>query len=753
MEGEGEDKKKKLERPVDLYDISFSMINLEEEDKIDDESKRLLANKRKRRSKIPLQIFKRKERRNIPESSFQKIFNELSKKVSVSRENIVTVAEDSRVKLDDDGINFFLELTKAKASMKKFGLPSDICKNAFHVYALVNFYQDTGVVTDDRVIWSCYYSNFTNTSEFKDMYSKSTLLDFSIVSDKIFACNDVKAGYCQDYFKNIAIINNSVISESEANTIKNDINNKVKGTKSLQLKLQNDATYNFFQYNSLIMAGKTDLDSMLRDAMKIKFFNTKNKLVKGLKTLKSNQSATYLNVVETKFTDFSPACLFTEPAIPKVRMFVKGELDTNTVYNTMRSKKWSSPLEIPLPSNAVFWDNINSFIQIIALYNLIENPSKALSKTIVQLVDIYYNNKEIFNAWRRVYKDFETLVIRFYESVSTKLTIDTVTNLDSKVYNFLSNYIYLKNNDRNFEQIRLLIGSIPRATLMNNFVSTNAPYELGMSISKLIVVLKAGKSPKEAGVKVDEMFRTLGLLCTKVFYGGTYQCIPKIRSYASFLGGPGGEMTNEEFTKNVAYLVDEFKKGLEKEGKSEEKKMFSGGLKKMNQIIDALIKNSEKKLNDSFINDNSDRLTEKIKSDSVLYNSLVDDVENMFENGHDESDIISYGDFLSNDLFNSFITAAGKLWNTASQVVVKPNVNEVIGALNITPGAKRGKTTKDFTDAEFVPENDLPVAPVVEINLTKLGKAGQGYRENVNVENVKKKLDDDLRTVVKKTRY
>ena len=76
----------------------------------------------------------------------------MSKKVSVSRENVVTVAEDSRVKLDDDGINFFLELTKAKASMKKFGLPSDICKNAFHVYALVNFYQDTGVVTDDRVI-------------------------------------------------------------------------------------------------------------------------------------------------------------------------------------------------------------------------------------------------------------------------------------------------------------------------------------------------------------------------------------------------------------------------------------------------------------------------------------------------------------------------------------------------------------------------------------------------------------------------
>ena len=52
-----------------------------------------------------------------------------------------------------------------------------------------------------------------------------------------------------------------------------------------------------------------------------------------------------------------------------------------------------------------------------------------------------------------------------------------------------------------------------------------------------------------------------------------------------------------------------------------------------------------------------------------------------------------------------------------------------------------------------MPENDLPVAPVVEVNLTKLGKAGQGYRENVNVDNVKKKLDDDLKTVVKRTRY
>ena len=740
-----------LKRPADDFDVTFNIINLEEDDKIKADAKKLLAGKRKR-DKIPLQVFRKKERKKVSESLFQKIFNDIMKKNTISRESIVAVAEDSRVKLDPEGVEFFYELSRAKASMKKFGLPSDICKNKFHVYAQLDFYESTGVVTDDKIVWNAYYATYMSNSEQKAMYKFSELYDFSIVSDTIFVCNDIKIGYCQDYYKHTAVINNSRINENEAGIIKKDIAEKKPGVLVLNnLAMPNDAKYNFYQYYSLIMVGKVGIDDMLKMATTLKFVNSKNDLSKGLKSIKVGNSGMYLNLLESKFTDFSPSCLFTEPVIPSVRMFVRGALDTNNVYNVMLGEKLTTTLDIPLPSNAVFWDNISSFIQLISLYKILDKTEKTFSDQVVKLVEIYYNNKEIINAWKRVYKEFETMVIRFYESISTKLTIDGVTKLEAKVFNFLTNYIYLKNDERNLTQVRILLGNIPRVSLMTNFVSTNIPYELGMAISKLIVTLKSGKALKD--VKIDDMFRTLGLLSTKVLYGGTYQCIPKIRSKASFLGGAVGDMNNETFKKNVSYLVDEFKKGLEKKGKSEEKKMFGGGAKKMGQIIDALIRNSEKKLNDSFVNSNAERLNEKIKADKTLYESLIDDVENMFENGEEEADILSYGDFLDNDLFNSFIVAAGKLWNTASQVVKNPNVNEVIGALSVTPGATKGKNDVDFSDKTVVKTEDLPVAPVVELNLTKLGKAGQGYKEGVNDEAVKKRLDADLRTVVKQTRY
>lgn len=751
MEEEEKEEKIELKRPADDYDVTFNIINLEEDDKIKADAKKLLKGKRKR-DKIPLQVFKKKERKRINDSLFQKIFNEIMKKNTISREGIVAVAQDSRVKLEPEGVEFFYELSRAKASMKKFGLPGDICKNKFHVYADLDFYKSTAVITDDRVLWDVYFATYISNSEQKAMYKYSELYDFSIVSDTIFVCNDMKTGYCQDYYKNVAVINKSKISDSEITAIKNEIAAKKPGTLILtNLTLPNTSKCDFYQYNSLLMAGKVNIDEMLRMATTIKFVNSKNDLSKGLKTVKVGNSGIYLNLLESKFTDFSPACLFADPVIPSIRMFVRGVLDTNTIYNEMLGIKLTTTLDIPLPANAVFWDNISSFIQIISLFKILDKTEKTFSDQVVQLVEIYYNNKEIINAWRRVYKEFETMVIKFYESISTKLTIDGVTKLEAKVFNFLTNYVYLKNDDRNLTQIRILLGNIPRVTLMTNFVSTNIPYELGMAISKLIVTLKSGKAVKD--IKIDDMFRTLGLLSTKVLYGGTYQCIPKIRSKASFLGGAVGDMNNETFKKNVSFLVDEFKKGLEKKGKSEEKKMFNGGAKKMGQIIDALIRNSEKKLNDSFVNSNAERLNEKIKADKTLYESLIDDVENMYENGEEEADILSYGDFLDNDLFNSFIVAAGKLWNTASQVVINPNVNEVIGALSVIPGSTRGKNEVDFSEKTVVKTEDLPVAPVVELNLTKLKNTGQGYKETVNDEAVKKKLDEDLKTVVKQTRY
>ena len=745
--------KKKEEKPPVLFDVTFDKINLDEALGVGDEEKKLIGGKRKRKGKkIPLQLFSKKSKNKVNPTLFQKIFDELAKKTSnITEDNVLDAAEKHRVKLDRQNINFFLEISNARASLKKIGLISDICKHKFHVYANIEFYKDASVITDDKIVWNVYYSYFVSKSEQKTMYSNSILEDFSVVSDKVFSCKKFKSGYIQDYLAKVAIINDTNVDPLKVDTIKENIKKGGEGIIKLEnLTSPGGATYNFYQYYSLILAGKVNLDQLLKDALKIQFFNSKNKLAIGLKDVKINDEiGSYLNITETKFTDFSPSCVFTNPAIPKIRMFVRGYLDTNTLFNSIKDSM-TSPLEIPLPPNAVFWDNIDSFVQMIALYKFIQKPPKEeMNEAIKTVVTLYYNNRDILNAWKKIYKNFETIVLNFYDGISNRLTIDGVTNLEAKIAVFLANYTYLKNEERGLNDIRMVIGNIPRVQLMNNFISTNVPYELCTMLARLIIVLKSGK--KQEGLNIEDMFRTVGYLCSRVLFGGDYACIPKVRSFAAFLGGVSGTMSNDTFKKNLEFLINKFKEGL-KDKSGPEKKMFNGveGVKKVNEILEQVLRNSEKKLKNAFVSENYERLVEKIKGDKTLYNSLLDDVENMVENdGEDDTKL--YGDFLDNDLFNSFIIASGKLWDIMSANSEGANVNEVINSVSITPGSKKKNNDVDFSEAEYVELAALPISSVVNVNLGKLERSYNKLK--VENDDIIKKLNENLGAIVKNANY
>ena len=742
-----------------IPDITFGKIDINLEEELGEKEKELISKKRKRKEgkKAPLQLFSKKQKSKVELSVFQKILDELMKKPTITKEIVEEVADQQRIKLDDDNKKFFMEMGNARASIKKYGLPGDICKNKFHVFEAIDFYKSCNVITDDRIVWTCFYSLYISQQANKDLYKFSTLEDFSVVSDKVFDFTLMKSGYIQDYYADSALINNTDVDPLKINQLKGILSDKKQSLIMENLTFPNGEKYNFYEKNELILAGKGTLDELLEETKKMKFFNSKNKLALGLKDIKMKEKiGSYLNIVENKFVDFSPACLFIKPEIKNFRMFVRGHLNTNSIYDFMKNNasKLTQTLEIPLPSNAVFWDNINSFIQLIAMFNFIEKPrGGGISKVIVTVINKYQNAKEAFSAWKKIYKDFESIATHFYDIISTRLTIDNVTRLESKCTVFISNYIYMKNEERGLTDVRFVIGNIPRVGLMQNFINTNVPYELVTMIARLIVILKAGKADQK-NINVASLFRTIGFLCSKVFFGGDYACIPKVRSFAAFLGNARGELDNETFTNNIAYLVDSFRNNLKKEGESAEKKAFDGvkGAKKINEIFDLILRNSEKKLNDSFFTENFERLKEKIKSDRTLYDSLLDDINGFLEN-EDEEDIKNYADFLSNDLFNSFINSARSLWNTISVATDKPNVNEVIGSINIANDAKKTPTDKTFVDAEKVNITDLPVAPVVEVNLTKLRNSYQQYKPGLNEANFFNKLNEDLNTVVKKTHY
>ena len=723
-------------------------VNINEE--VNAEDKKLLSGKRKRKEKklkrLPVRLIRQKTRKVEP-SIYQKIFNAISKSDTVTEEIIKKAANKLNYELEKSNVEFFLELGKAKASIKKYGLPGDICKKKFHVFSFLDFYENASTITDDKVVWDCYYSQlFTNAwknnyLEYAEICKLSKLDTVSIVSDKIFKCEKAETGYVQDYLKSVGIIAPEPVDPNDVETIGKAIQGKAKNTLTVECTFPNDAKMTFYQYNQLIMCvgDNSNLAAALNSAKKIKIVNSKNSLAKGMKEIKVNNNiGTYLNIHEVKLVEFVPSCLFVTPAAPEVKLFVTANLETNQVYNTCKKslKDLKMISDLPLPPNAVFWDNLSSFIQLIGLLKILdpEGIPKNVSKNITDMIEYYYSYKDIFTAWKKTYKIFETIVISFYDAVTNKLTIDGVVKLQTKVTDFLANYTFLKN-DTSYNNIRIFIMAIPEAKLMANFVSTNGPYELGTSIARLITILNSGKKVKEDGVTtIEEMFRTIGILCTETLFGGSAEMIPKVRSRASFLGITQGEMNNETLQKNIRYLIGGFNTELKKKEATAAKKMFLN-YEQMDEIIDRLIDNSDAKLNDKIVHSFIDRIKTKVKSEKPLISSLREDVLEMRKNGETIEDIITYGDFLDNTLFNSFITTFKNVSNVLDQASPEVNVDRILGNFRIAPGAK--KKIFDFIKPKEKPKNvdinKLVVDKNVEVDVTNtLKTAVRGLNENVN---------------------
>ena len=70
--------------------------------------------------------------------------------------------------------------------------------------------------------------------------------------------------------------------------------------------------------------------------------------------------------------------------------------------------------------------------------------------------------------------------------------------------------------------------------------------------------------------------------------------------------------------------------------------------KKMDQLIDKMLDNSSKRFKDTVVSENFAEIKKQMRSDEKLYDSLREDVNEMYKNGESIEDIATYGDFLDN---------------------------------------------------------------------------------------------------------
>ena len=668
--------------PLDINNSGFNLINLDEGDLLPKDQKLLLGQKKKRVKKLK-KLREGSAKVKVKQiTDVQKLFNALSKKQSFTDDDVRTAARDINFKIDQSNINFFVTLGQVRSNLRKFGIPGSLCKNPFHIFFKFQFYAETYIVTNDVNAWNAYYWYFFNKNErvedlsdYAVLAKNSEIKEFSFVTDKSFQCKGLKSGYVQDYTKTATLIASKGLSPEEVTLYKNNIEKKNDGAIALRVvDVTGSKAYVLYQYKDvMIVADPSDsLENMLTATNNVKCVNTKNKLVSGLKEVKVDPNlGSYLNIHEFKTTGFSPSCIFLTPALVNPLMFISVNLEMNDVYNAIAGSidKFDELSKIPLPPNAIFWDNLDSAVQLFAFIKLVHNTQEVVSGQIAYITQRYHEYKSNITTWKRLYGLFESVVLSFYDRITNKITIDSIRTLASKVERFIREYNDEKIQVNAYESMLRIVAYLPNTIFMRNFVQKTVAIDLMYAIAKLISIINVGKLETKE-YSASELFKAVGLSCHQVLFNGTVPMIPKIRSKCAFLGGLLYDTTDEKFKKNINYLIDSYKKSA-----ASNLRLQAGGgnldANDIDELVRGVIKNTINKSNSDVLRDNTDAIINKVMTEFDLLRSLRNDIQGLYlTSGRDE--ILANGDFAENDAFMALLKTFNDIAENVDEKQIEP---------------------------------------------------------------------------------
>lgn len=693
------------------FDVDNAFFGLVEDKKYstplsEEEKKLLVGRKRKDKKKlkeIGINLFGRKKKAKLEPGKLQQILNKVIRTNDFSSENITTTAGKINYRIDKESIKLITELGKAKASIRKIGVPSNICKKKLHIFSFIKLFKNLNVITDDRIIWNCflgtqYFEGSENAElvKYKNFYDNIFIKSFSIVSTKIFKNNKAIYGYCQDTIKDVALISEEIMTDDKIKDFAQKIEAKSCDFISKSI-LPNTSQYDYYSagYAAMCIPFNSNVANYLNLLKTVKCVHSKNNLITGLKEAKvNNQVGSYLNLHDIKLTDFSPACLFVSDN-DNFKTFIDAELDYNTVYNNIVINDGTTLLNLlDLPKDCVFWDNISSFMELLGLINVTKKIPDGLSKDITSTIEMYNQYKFAFSAWKSVYKTFENIILSFYDSVTTKLTIDGVTKLQEKVDNFLSNYYLLKNH-YTYSYIGIILTKFKFASMMKTFYSQTAASDAISSIKKVITVLISGSTESlNKEITIEEMFRTTGIMCLECLYDGYWAMIPKIRSKVSFLGNVGGDIVSDENLRNNIKIIQDLfeKKNAAAKEDINDPRGFLAKKEEYDNLIDRTLENTLNSYKESSkaVNKYKDTIKKTILLDPVLYSSMLEDISTfMSDPDYQQADLLAYGNFLDNPDVMDFLSKSDKLIDLAWEYVKNWDTNKLFKSINTKRNPKK----------------------------------------------------------------
>ena len=766
IKGIEEEKMEKLLKGIPgIGESAFNIIDVREDEKPTEEEKQIIGYKRSRAKKGRKSIDSvRRKKAKLDMSSAQLVFNKLSNKAIIDEPAVREAAKDANYpNLTQDNVDFFISLGKARANLRKYGIPAMLCKVPFHIFTYTNFYIGTQIFTNDYNAWYCYYwAQFSKSvaegglKDFAELCIFSKVKEFSIVTDKTFRCKTVQSGYVQDYSKDLSIICPRPMQEKEMNEFAEKVEKRQDGAIGLNITSPAGKSKFFMQLGSVMVigSGKTKPLDAIAEAKNIQCVNSKNNLQSALKDVKLDENmGSYLNAHDLKITEFSPSCLFITPYVSNPKMFVRVDLETNTVYNYL-AKNLNSVKELkllPLPENAIFWDNIDSAIQMFAFLKLVNKPNKDVENDLLYLVTKSQEIKANIIAWKRLYSIFETVVLSFYDKVSNKLAIDAITSLQAKVNKFITDYNSEKTNVSGYTGMLKIVQILPGVTMMRNFVTTNLAIDFMYAVSRLISILNSVKLDSKDH-QLSDLFKTIGLTCFNILFGGSVPMIPRIRSKAAFIGGLMMDMSKAVYQDNINYLVNSYKQNYVASLKPGEAVKID--VNELDDLMKQVARNTINGGDSDYLKANVETIVTNIMSKENLLKSLRDNITTLLEK-NTKDDIRSKADFTGDEQFMSYLKTVNDLGKAAVDAGDDAEIDDIVISIGVPPPNPEEKAAKKLLFSKrLVPRDpNKPIFKVTKVRKKKgsvnikKGKVKKMLKASKNPEKLQNEVNDIIKEV------
>ena len=736
-----------------LYNRFEDSKNILDKKKADEQSeilKETISKKRKRNIYDTSEVFQSNKRKKVEKTINQKIFDTLIKKNVTDDENIKFHAKEMGQELNQDQVEFYKELMKTKVVYNKVGLPSNICKSKMHFRHLLITKDKINIINDDKIFW--YYMICKNVAtggdinmiNFTGAKTKNCLeiKTISVCSKLVKTAEVLKQGYCQDFYPNKCYLSNKTINIKNDQNFKEELGKCEAGVVNIA-----GVEYNsWISDNLIIIDDEKNINNVIERFKQVKLIEGKSSFKEGIRRrmLKSGKQGVFYNIHDVKIDDFIPSIVSTVETLSSCVIFLDCELNSDVVLKSFNTEA-KRIADLKYPKDMVFWDNINSFNELLIVYITCFNVDKDLKNEIIEFNNEYYKYKNIINVWKSLYNLFETIVLNYYDSITTRMSIDQISKLDDKCRKFENLYVNLTKHSSYANIMGLLVRLGEGCRLMTDFLNSNRVPETILSIKRVILFMRTRTLPKD--ITVEMLIHGVGVQCIECLYDGLFPIIPKVRSRCCYLGGVGKDIVTAQNVNSVVMKITKEFSNVYKEQEKEEKELLKIR-EEAKKKVEGIFQNTLKFYRGGMYAQQAPNIYEVIKKDYNIMNSLVDDVTTwMYDPVYDDYEKTGKLNFLLNPLFMRWMETLHHIATVLLKYFNQPSLMDTFESITVdgdaAPPGDIANDVSDIVNLKKIPENLInktrsKINPNVFIYDGNLGQA----KVPLNDEGLKKLISE-----------